>query len=98
MHTKRESKFELLRIYSMLFYSLSQGIYLRNEETGHVIAETFGGFYVTATGWNLYLGAIFGQVLSIGVNTFLILGVWFMVDVKLSSQRIVKLKNCEIKA
>ena len=37
------------------------------------------------------MGAIFGQALIIGVNAFLILGVWFMVDAKFSSQRIVKL-------
>ena len=73
----RKSNLELLRILAMLAIV-----------SGHLLSQTS---LVDVTGTNLILASLLGSGVRIGVNVFLILGVWFMVDAKFKAERIVRL-------
>ncbi len=73
----RKSNLELLRILAMLAIV-----------SGHLLSQSS---LVDVTGTNLVLASLLGSGVRIGVNVFLILGVWFMVDVKFKAERIVRL-------
>ena len=55
---------------------------------GHLLSQTE---LLNVTGTNFILASLFGSGVRIGVNVFLILGVWFMVDAKFKAERIVRL-------
>ncbi len=56
--------------------------------SGHLLSQSS---LVDATGTNHTLALLLGSGVRIGVNVFLILGVWFMVDAKFRAERIVRL-------
>ena len=56
---------------------------------GHCVTQN--DFLNIAYGINLYVGAFLGSAASIGVNCFLFIGVYFMVDADFNARRIVKL-------
>ena len=73
----RKSNLELLRILAMLAIV-----------SGHLLSQSG---LTAVTGANLVLATLLGSGVRIGVNVFLILGVWFMVDAKFRPERIVRL-------
>lgn len=74
----RSSNFELLRIFTMLLIIM-----------GHMNWQAFDHSQVNLAG-ALFM-KLFGQGARIGVNLFLMTGVWFMCDSEFSSKRILKL-------
>ena len=56
--------------------------------SGHLLSQSS---LVNVTGTNHILAMLLGSGVRIGVNVFLILGVWFMVDAKFKAERIVRL-------
>lgn len=56
--------------------------------SGHLLSQTS---LANVTGTNHVLASLLGSGVRIGVNVFLILGVWFMVDAKFKAERIVRL-------
>ena len=77
MTMPRKSNLELLRILAMLAIV-----------SGHLLSQSS---LVNVTGTNHILAMLLGSGVRIGVNVFLILGVWFMVDAKFKAERIVRL-------
>lgn len=73
----RKSNLELLRILAMLAIV-----------SGHLLSQSG---LTAVTGTNLVLASLLGSGVRIGVNVFLILGVWFMVDATFKAERIVRL-------
>ena len=73
----RKSNLELLRILAMLAIV-----------SGHLLSQSN---LADVTGTNHVLALLLGSGVRIGVNIFLILGVWFMVDAKFKAERIVRL-------
>lgn len=75
----RQSNFELLRIVAMFFIVI-----------GHFMAQ---GNYFSYDGGVISrcLALFLGNASRIFVNVFLFIGIWFMVDSKFSSKRIIKL-------
>ena len=73
----RKSNLELLRILAMLAIV-----------SGHLLTQSSLG---NVTGTNHILALLLGSGVRIGVNVFLILGAWFMVDAKFRAERIVRL-------
>ena len=56
--------------------------------SGHLLSQsTLAG----VEGTNHILAMLLGSGVRIGVNVFLLLGVWFMVDAKFKAERIVRL-------
>ena len=74
---QRKSNLELLRVFAMLAIVC-----------GHLLSQTE---LLNVTGTNYMLASLLGSGVRIGVNVFLILGVWFMVDAKFKAERIVRL-------
>ena len=74
----RKSSLELLRIISILAIVC-----------GHFLSQS--GLGEAMDGANRILAILMGSGVRIGVNIFLLLGVWFMVDAKFSVERIVRL-------
>ena len=56
--------------------------------SGHLLTQSS---LANVTGTNHILAMLLGSGVRIGVNVFLILGVWFMVDAKFKAERIVRL-------
>ena len=56
--------------------------------SGHLLTQSS---LDNVTGTNHVLALLLGSGVRIGVNVFLILGVWFMVDAKFRAERIVRL-------
>ena len=73
----RKSNLELLRILAMLAIV-----------SGHLLSQSS---LANVTGTNHILAMLLGSGVRIGVNVFLILGVWFMVDAKFKVERIVRI-------
>ena len=73
----RKSNLELLRILAMLAIV-----------SGHLLSQSG---LADVTGTNHVLAILLGSGVRIGVNVFLILGVWFMVDAPFKAERIVRL-------
>ena len=74
----RKSSLELLRIIAMLAIVC-----------GHFLSQS--GLGGRMEGASRMLAALMGSGVRIGVNVFLVLGVWFMVDAKFKAERIVRL-------
>ena len=55
---------------------------------GHLISQSA---LANVTGTNRILASLLGSGVRIGVNVFLLLGVWFLVDAKFKAERIVRL-------
>ena len=75
---KRQSNFELLRILTIASIVM-----------GHCLRQS--GLIESATGTNHYLACFLGSFLRIGVNVFLLIGCWFMVDATFTWKRPLKL-------
>ena len=73
----RKSNLELLRILAMLAIV-----------SGHLLSQSS---LADVEGTNHILAMLLGSGVRIGVNVFLLLGVWFMVDAKFKAERIVRL-------
>ena len=56
--------------------------------SGHLLSQSS---LVNVTGTNHIRAMLLGSGVRIGVNVFLVLGVWFMVDAKFKAERIVRL-------
>ena len=74
----RNSNIELVRIFSMFFIV-----------SGHFISQSGNIEYSFCV--NDYLLVFIGSASRIAVNVFLIISVWYMVDLKFSVERIMKL-------
>ena len=74
----RKSSLELLRIMAML--AIVCGHFLSQSGLGDRMEDA-----------SQMLAAVLGSGVRIGVNVFLVLGVWFMVDAKFKAERIVRL-------
>lgn len=73
----RKSNLELLRILAMLAIV-----------SGHLLSQSS---LAGVEGTNHILAMLLGSGVRIGVNVFLLLGVWFMVDARFKAERIVRL-------
>ena len=73
----RKSNLELLRILAIL-----------SIVCGHLLSQSR---LTDAEGTNRILAMLLGSGVRIGVNVFLLLGVWFMVDARFKAERIVRL-------
>ena len=75
---ERSSNFELLRIFAMLAIVL-----------GHFISQS--GSYDILSGTNLLIATFLGSASRVAVSVFLTMGIWFMLDSKFKSSRVLNL-------